>query len=281
MLRYYHHYPKPTATSGEGATHFTVGIHSDVDAAGSGPCCDIQADDTIRRDDEWTPDDRDSCAVAGDTDTIHVDHLLQFGGVGDGTFLGKPCEFPNHGAGFRPIACPQQSWQGHGDDQTKNSRHNHQLDQREASGLTGGVDPTALTKATQQFQLQLGRDPSSGRHGQEAASLNGLTMQQARGRLKARIQGNSGVVSTAYQQDNPAAMGRECRQCLQGVLLSLAELVVLVTNAGPAVVLRDGVPPRSAGSRKNPPSGLEGYMCLQFACQGQCGGDNGTDQKLR
>ena len=30
-------------------------------------------------------------------------------------------------------------------------------------------------------------------------------------------------------------MGRECRQCLQGVLLSLAELVVLVTNAGPTL----------------------------------------------
>jgi hypothetical protein len=98
-----------------------------------------------------------------------------------------------------------------------------------------------------------------------------LTMQQARGRLKARIQGNSGVVSTAYQQDNPAAMGRECRQHLQGVLISIAKLVVLVTNAGRAVMLCGGVPPQSAGNEKNPPSGLGGYMCFQFACQGQLG----------
>jgi hypothetical protein len=73
-------------------------------------------------------------------------------------------------------------------------------------------------------------------------------------------------------------MGRECRQCLQGVLLSLAELVVLVTNAGRAAMLCDGVPQQSAASKKNPPSDLEGCLRFQLGCQWQFSDDNGRTQ---
>ena len=77
-------------------------------------------------------------------------------------------------------------------------------------------------------------------------------------------------------------LGHERSQALQGVLVSLANFVVLVANAGPAVMtLRLGSATICGEQTKNPPSGLEGTICFQVECQGQFGDANGRNQNLR